>query len=47
MECIGVKGRQLKIRMKEHKADSELDFRKNQAKRKLSGLLELVSDGKT
>ena len=34
MEYIGETGRQLKIRMKEHKGDSKLDFRKKLNKKK-------------
>ena len=43
MEYIGETGRQLKIRMKEHKTDSKVDFRKKSGKKKkdkLSGLSE-------
>ena len=43
MEDIGETGRKLKIRMKEHEADSKVDFRKKSGKKKkekLSGLSE-------
>ena len=43
MEYIGQTGRQLKCRIKEHEADSKLDFRKKSGKKKkdkLSGLSE-------
>ena len=34
MEDIGETGRKLKIRMKEHEADSKVDFRKKSGKKK-------------
>ena len=43
MEYIGETGKQLKIRMKGHRTDSKLDFRKKSGKKKkdkLSGLSE-------
>ena len=43
MEYIGETGRQLKFRMKEHKTDSKVYFRKTSGKKKkdkLSGLSE-------
>ena len=36
IEYIGETGRQLKVRMKEHKADSKLDFRKKSCKNKIT-----------
>ena len=50
MEYIGQTGRQLKCRIKEHEADSKLDFRKKSGKKKkekLSGLLYHLKKKKT
>ena len=50
MEYIGETGRQLKIRMKGHKTDSKLDFRKKigqKQKDELSGLSEHLKKKKT
>ena len=43
MEYIGETGRQLKIRMKEHKADSKVDFRKKSDKKKKAKLTCLLN----
>ena len=49
MEYIGATGKQPKIRMKEHEADSKVDFRKKSGKKrkdKLSGLSEHLKNKK-